>query len=184
MAIHYKDLSFKDKLKFKFWSPHTAMGAVLDYFEDHNMLEVKTKDDKGDVIDIDTGIWSVYGDGGIRINWRGRFWGSYHQDVMEDILKNQKGNMVVVPYGDFRKHDDRLDDKHTLTIPRKDLEKVIEIRNKVIEAGVIKAHSMGLDQLAKDVDLQFDIINKLGIENHFLDRLHGLRDNFGFKDKK
>lgn len=46
------------------------MNAVLDYFEDHNMLEVKTKDDKGDVIDIDTGIWSVYGDGGIRINWR------------------------------------------------------------------------------------------------------------------
>lgn len=90
----------------------------------------------------------------------------------------------MVPYGDFRKHDDRLDDKHTLTIPRKDLEKVIEIRNKVIEAGVIKAHSMGLDQLAKDVDFQFDIINKLGIEKQFLDRLHGLRDNFGFKDKK
>ena len=86
---------------------------------------------------------------------------------MEDILKNQKGNMAVVPYGDFRKHNDRLDDKHTLTIPR-----------------VIKAHSMGLDQLAKDVDLQFDIINKLGIEKHFLDRLHDLRDNFGFKGRK
>ena len=45
MAIHYKD-----KLKFKFWNPHTAMNAVLDYFEDHNMLEVKTKDDKGDMV--------------------------------------------------------------------------------------------------------------------------------------
>lgn len=42
------------------------MNAVLDYFEDHNMLEVKTKDDKGDIITIDTGIWSVYGDDGIR----------------------------------------------------------------------------------------------------------------------
>lgn len=43
---------------------------------------------------------------------------------------------------------------------------------------------MGLDQLAKDVDFQFEIISELGIEKQFLDRLHGLRDNFGFKDKK
>lgn len=58
---------FHEHHMFKFWSPHTAMNAVLDYFEDHNMLEVKTKDDKGDAITIDTGIWSVYGDDGIRI---------------------------------------------------------------------------------------------------------------------
>ena len=155
MAIHYKDLSFKDKLKFKFWSPHTAMNAVLDYFEDHNMLEVKTKDDKGDVIDIDTGIWSVYGDGGIRINWRGRFWGSYHQDVMEDILKNQKGNMVVVPYGDFRKHDDRLDDKHTLTIPRKDLdiEKRVEMNPSRSLEEVIQLVIQGLSKKHEATDV-------------------------------
>lgn len=184
MAIHYKDLTLKDKLKFKFWAPHITMNSVLDYLEDNHMLTVQTKDDKGDAIEIDTGMWSVYGDGGIRINRRGRLWGSYHQDTMEDILANQNGSMVVIPYGDFRKHDDHLFDDHTLTIPRKDMEKVIEYRNKFEAAGGFKANGMSMDALAKDVDFQFNLINKLGIEKHFFDRLHGKRNNEGFTNKK
>lgn len=183
--LQYNDLTLMQKIKFRIMNPDLVGCVIWDYIEDNKLGELHAHNVNGKIITIHTGAYChACNNNVIRIDINGYRFGNYHQDMIEDVLNTQKDcEEITLAYCDVFKTGFKVDHQTTINIPRKLIEEVIAIRKKLEETRVFEFYKNCEEDNIKDIDLQFDIINRLGAKKQFFDRLHGYRNNLGWTKK-